>query len=406
MPFKLEYDKNWNFDWPHGPLSQSAVNEFYKLIDAIASGMSERWGIYETFKSAFGNSSTSSNESWAETDMGSAIRGKQDNAALFVVSFCNALDQLQKNGDPVPSVERINDILERHQVPLHIDKNHLTLAVADIEVDSITQPDRSSEGITRLVYSESDLIGQGGFGSVYRARRSTSIGSFDFAIKVFDPSPFQRNRARCEERFRREVAALIRLQHRAIVPIFEAGFLAIHKPYLLMPLINGTRLDEFLKTQISQAKLTIFCELAKAVCYAHENGVLHRDLKPSNVLVRESDVQPIILDFGCAFLMDNLEQNELTTTLIGSEHYIPPEVRRDPKTRDPKQDIYAIGVMLYDSFANNRFSFEDYRELRAIDASYEQIDRVVRKATDKSSNRYPIASDLVEAIAACDVQSH
>jgi serine/threonine protein kinase len=146
------------------------------------------------------------------------------------------------------------------------------------------------------------VIGSGGYGVVYKAARSTAVGEFEYALKILDPSPFIANYEKALSRFAREIKAVQLLQHRGIVPCFEAGIRIDKKPYVVMPYINGYDLRSAANGQRLSRILAMFIEVTGAVSYAHQLGVIHRDLKPSNILVRTSDQQPIILDFGAPII--------------------------------------------------------------------------------------------------------
>src|SRR5262249_35554721 len=155
-------------------------------------------------------------------------------------------------------------------------------------------------------YRLGEVIGRGGYGVVYFATRTTSVGEFEFAIKVLDPSPFIRNYDKAIARFEHEVAALRKLQHRTIGQYFAAGVTRERKPYVVMPLIDGRNLKEATEQMTTSERLSAFVEILSGLAYAHGSGVLHRDMKPTNIIVRTSDRQPIILDFGSAYMLDDL----------------------------------------------------------------------------------------------------
>ena len=91
--------------------------------------------------------------------------------------------------------------------------------------------------------------------------------------------------------------------------------------------------------------------LAAALACAHELGIIHRDLKPANILLAE-DGTPRITDFGCAFIID---QSPLTQAgvLVGTAYYLSPEAFRG-ETIDPRADIWALGVVLYELLTGQR----------------------------------------------------
>lgn len=234
-------------------------------------------------------------------------------------------------------------------------------------------------------------IGRGGFGIVYRVTRTTKVGEFEFAMKVLDPSPFNTNVSRNFERFMREMNALKKLQHKGIVAHLEAGVDGDQKPYILMPFIAGKDLGQYLSGASLKRVFDAFGEILLAIQYAHDNHVLHRDLKPSNILVRSSDDQPIILDFGAAYLMDEVTQTQLTTTLIGSAAYIPSEVIADPTHHTHKQDVYACGVLLYQMIAGE---FPDRDDFTSVETTHHcpGLDDLILRAIAPEKSRIESAA--------------
>lgn len=407
---------NYPREWQYGGITESipawALGEFCDLVDQIA-GEGKANQVYEIFKAAFGRPGHSSDTSWARSDCFSAMRNQADNAVQYVVSFWSALERVDASfgisGDQAFTtilVSVLNQILSRHQVPLRIEGGSLLLARGDITIadddnDGNEDGDRSSGG--QLKFSQRELIGRGGFGAVYKVVRTTSLGEFQYAMKVHEPSVFNLNPDRAEKRFRREVFALQRLQHRGIVPYLEAGLGADGKPYLLMPLIDGTTLRDALSSASCEIVRWTFCEILLALEYAHTNGVIHRDLKPSNVIVRSSDEQPIIVDFGAVYILDSANEEALTTTLVGSQAYIPTEVIDDPKIHTPQQDVYACGVMLYEVLANCLPSRSRYEPLGDSDAEAAAFDPILRRALAVPDERFENAYEFYEQLEDLEV---
>lgn len=255
--------------------------------------------------------------------------------------------------------------------------------------------DTEEPSITSFVLGE--VIGRGGFGLVQRVTKKTQVGEFDYAMKMLEPSIFVQDTERAEARFRREMAALRKLQHRGIVPILEAGKITEDKPYILMPLIEGKNLRDSLSGAEPARVLRAFDEILLALEFAHSQGVIHRDLKPSNVLLRTSDEQPIILDFGCAYLIDDLDES-LTSQFIGTYAYVPPEVHRNHKLRTPKQDVYSCGVMLYEVICRRLPRPEDYEPIEPIFDGYAGIDEVIEKALAPERTRLASAKAMREKL--------
>jgi len=315
----LKYPAEWKFDGFGHEISDEAHKEFYKLISMMAEGAERPGSIYEDFKSGFGDNSTSSDASWAESDMSRAMRNARENAARYVAAFYSGMELVAKGGVEVPSVKKLNRILAESGVPLLIDPPNLILKEGDIEF----VPEDSSEEVQSAAFIRGKEIGRGGFGAVYLVTRRTKIGEYKFAMKVLEPNVFVENKERANKRFVREMKAMEKLQHHGIVQLLEAGITAEQSPYILMPFIDGKDIRKALAGARPKVVYEVFVKMLRALEFAHEQGAIHRDLKPSNIMVRNADRQPIILDFGCAYLMDEVEDS-LTTAIIGTPGYIAP----------------------------------------------------------------------------------
>ncbi len=389
----LKYPKEWKYDgFPH-EISIEAHRKFLKLIDLMAEGVERPKAIYEDFKSAFGNTSNSSDASWAESDMHRAMDGGRENAARYVVAFYAGMESVEERGIAVPTVKRLNRILAEHEIPLVIDPPNLNRREGDILLVKENDPEES----LALGFIQGERIGYGGFGTVYKVTRKTQLGEYHYAMKIFDPSPNNPRKERAGQRFLRELRTLERLQHRAIIPLLEAGLNAEQVPYFLMPLVKGQDLREALEGAESEKVYRVFDEILNALEFAHSRKVLHRDLKPKNILVRNVDEQPLILDFGASFFLDDGEE-DLTTTLIGTEPYIPEEVRRNPKHRTVQQDVYACGIMLYEVIARSLPHLNDYESVEDQVKGFDGVDQVIKKAIAAERNRYSTITDLREAL--------
>jgi serine/threonine protein kinase/Tfp pilus assembly protein PilF len=167
-------------------------------------------------------------------------------------------------------------------------------------------------------------------------------------------------------RFVREALVTARLQHPAIVPVYEAGRWPGGQPFYAMKLVEGRSLDALLRDATSLAtRLALLPHLiavAEAVAYAHGQRVVHRDLKPANVLVGPFG-ETVVVDWGLARELGAGEATDhaqdraagaaaagggetVTGTVLGTPHYMPPEQARGLPA-DERSDVYALGAMLY-----------------------------------------------------------
>ncbi|MBI4717516.1 MAG: serine/threonine protein kinase [Planctomycetes bacterium] len=210
-------------------------------------------------------------------------------------------------------------------------------------------------------YDDVEELRRGGQGIVYRAvQRSTKRR---VAIKVLlDGSLASETQRR---RFEREVDLVAALRHPNIIDVYDSGVTSDGRPYLVMEYIEGTPLDGYLteppRTQIEGAcprrldvrtTVSLFVEIADAVNYAHQRGVIHRDLKPSNIRVDPAG-RPHILDFGLAkFSADAAGEVtravSATGQFLGSLPWASPEQAEGATGRiDIRTDVYSLGVLLF-----------------------------------------------------------
>ncbi len=181
-------------------------------------------------------------------------------------------------------------------------------------------------------------LARGGMSEVYVAH-DTQTGQ-TVAMKVV-----RRTVGEYYERFRREAKAMLMLRHAHILPALDYGEYDAWS-YMITPYIEygtlATRLNQG-PLSIDEARL-ILDQLAEALQYAHDNGVLHRDIKASNVLLRDG-TYAYLTDFGLVKSIQDEYSLTRSGFLIGTPEYMAPELVEDPAT--PLSDIYALGVLLY-----------------------------------------------------------
>jgi eukaryotic-like serine/threonine-protein kinase len=209
-------------------------------------------------------------------------------------------------------------------------------------------------------YELLELLGEGGMGSVYRARR-LRIGDY-VAIKVLHEKYVTEESAL--ERFRREAQAAAGVHHPNIVGIYDYG----EEPdkgisaFIVMELVSGKPLRDIIEQEkrLSYKRAVSLIQTACAgVGAAHRRHIVHRDIKPDNFMVlppeSEGDSEIIkVVDFGIAKLRDIAGVNNLTQTgiVMGTPYYMSPEQCRGDSL-DSRSDVYSLGATLYEMIAGN-----------------------------------------------------
>jgi len=190
-------------------------------------------------------------------------------------------------------------------------------------------------------------IGRGGMGIVYRARDRRLKRTV--AIKVLPPELAFRSEIR--SRFLREAETAAQLSHPNIVPIYTVDEQE-QLVFFVMAYVAG---DNLAKRLHERGVLTIdetrrvLRDVADALAYAHERGVVHRDIKPDNILLDASTGRPLVTDFGIARAMDSTGDSRLTATgmAIGTPAYMSPEQAAGEREIDGRSDLYSLGILGY-----------------------------------------------------------
>ncbi len=206
-------------------------------------------------------------------------------------------------------------------------------------------------------YEIDDELGHGGMGVVYRAEHPV-IGK-RAAIKVL-----RREMAKnpdTVDRFVQEARSVNQIGHPNIVDIFAFGTLADGRPYLMMDLLIGESLRARRKRgplHVSEAA-SVLDEVTSALAAAHAKGIIHRDLKPDNVFLVERQgrwPEVKLLDFGLAKLVSGVDTPVRTHTgiMLGTPDYMAPEQIRRRGVIDARVDVYALGVMAFESLTGRR----------------------------------------------------
>jgi serine/threonine protein kinase len=194
-------------------------------------------------------------------------------------------------------------------------------------------------------YKLRERIGEGGFGEVWVADQREPVQR-EVALKLLKPGMDTKE---VLARFAAERQALALMQHQSIAQVYDGGMTQGGRPYFVMELVRGVRIDEYCDqcNLPLRDRLSLFVRVCRAVQHAHQKGVIHRDIKPSNVLVAIDDGRPLpkVIDFGMAkALGQRLTEQTLHTRfaqMIGTPQYMSPEqAEMSALDVDTRSDVY------------------------------------------------------------------
>ena len=247
-------------------------------------------------------------------------------------------------------------------------------------------------------YRIENELGAGAFGRVHRALDLRLQRAVAFkALFVADPGELSAERAM---RFVREARTLARLEHRHIVPVYDAGIEA-GAPWLAMKLIDGRSLAALLTGEgplAPERAVRLLSQVARALRHAHERGIVHRDVKPANILLgREEDGTEAawLTDFGVAKLLGE-KAARLDVQLIGTPSYMAPE-QVTGKPVDARTDLFALGSVAAEMVTGERLWQGD--SLTAV------LESIVLTLPDLLGVRASAGDAFVEIVRRCLAKS-
>jgi tetratricopeptide (TPR) repeat protein/tRNA A-37 threonylcarbamoyl transferase component Bud32 len=277
-------------------------------------------------------------------------------------------------------------------------------------------PLESLQEILAGSYDVERELGHGGMATVYLARDRKHHRQV--AIKVLDP---ELGTLLGADRFRHEIAFAARLQHPHILTLIDSGA-DEGMLYFVMPFVSGeslrSRLDRDRQLDVAEA-VRLTEEVARALDYAHRQGVVHRDIKPENILL--ADGQPMVVDFGIAHVIHNAGGGRLTRSgiVLGTPPYMSPEQLAGSTELDGRSDVYALGCVLYEMLAGQppfsgpieTLSHQHLnvapRPVAALRPSVPPaVDAALQRALAKTpADRFPTAAAFADALAAAEPDS-
>ena len=237
--------------------------------------------------------------------------------------------------------------------------------------DTLERPDAGPR------YDVGELLGRGGMGAVYRAHDRDLDRSVALKVLAVDAVA-----TADVERLVREATLLAQLDHPGIVTVHDRGTLSDGRPFYVMRLVHGARLDVHAPEVSRGDLLRLFLRISDAVGFAHARGILHRDLKPGNVMVGEYG-EAFVLDWGIA---RSAVDARLAPEAAGTPGFMAPE-QAAGDVNDVRVDVYGLGAMLRDLLGRQAAPVP--RPLGAI---------VGRATAFRAADRYPSAGELADDV--------
>lgn len=227
-----------------------------------------------------------------------------------------------------------------------------------------------------------DSIGEGGQSHVYSVKDlQGQFGDKCVLKRLKNPKRI--------DRFKNEIQAGEKLDHPRIAPIFDYS-LEDSNPYFVTKYYPNDTLEKSVEVSPLDPirALTIFIDICEAINYAHTKGIVHRDLKPENIIL-DKNGQPVILDFGICYFID--DDNRLTQTIeqVGSRYYIAPELeggRAKAEDITTAVDSYSLGKILYFLLSSQHFARENYTGSQSLEQlrNNPQLKYITEKILQKS----------------------
>lgn len=259
-------------------------------------------------------------------------------------------------------------------------------------------------------YELLELVARGGMGVVYRARQRSLNRIVALKMVLSERLTSERNL----QRFQAEAETAANLKHPNIVVIHDVGQ---HdgQTFYSMAFVEGPSLSRMVRENPlpPDTAARYVCSVARAMAYAHSQGVLHRDLKPSNILI-DLDDQPQVTDFGLAMRVDQESSLTLSGEILGTPSYMSPEQALAKRNQiGPRSDVYSLGAVLYELLTGRppfraASSLETIRQLvestapapRLLNSMVPRdLETITMKCLEKNpTQRYRTADELAEEL--------
>ena len=314
----------------------------------------------------------------------------------------------------VPAIEQVRpNPDEANTVTVHGESS--TSREHDTEELGFLEPATRPDSLGRIGHYEVlQVLGQGGFGIVFRA--FDEVLHRVVAVKVLAPHLASTSPAR--KRFLREARTSAAVRHENVVQVYEVGEQPL--PYIVMEFIPGETLQQWLDRNgpVSVADvLRIGRQLAEGLAAAHATDLIHRDIKPANVLLEGGAQRVKITDFGLARAADDASISQ-SGIIAGTPMYMAPEQAKG-ETLDQRADLFSLGSVLY-QMAAGRSPFRATGTLAVLKRVAEDTPRPIREIIPETpqwlcdiitklhaknpDDRYQSAREVADVLADCEAQ--
>ncbi|MDA9982835.1 serine/threonine-protein kinase [Gammaproteobacteria bacterium] len=230
-------------------------------------------------------------------------------------------------------------------------------------------------------------LGRGGIATVYLAVQESLRR--EVALKVMAPA--LTTDPNFTDRFLHEGRTIAQLNHPGIVTIHDIS-VDEHQPYIAMEYLKGGSLKQRLKDRVPvQEALDILYQIASALEYAHDKGIVHRDVKPENIMFRDDEgTEAVLTDFGIA--KSESLQSEFTSAgmVVGTPRYMSPE-QAEGRAASARSDIYALGIILYEMLTG----LPPYGAGESMAVLYSHINDPIPELPRRHRDLQPLFADMV-----------
>jgi len=229
-------------------------------------------------------------------------------------------------------------------------------------------------------------LGRGGIATVYLAIQQ----SLDRRVALKVMSPLLAMETDYSERFVREGRLVAKLNHPHIITVYDIG-VQQHQLYIAMEHIPGGNLRSKLPLHQGDANwaLSVAGQIARALGYAHRNGIIHRDVKPENILFREDNVA-VLTDFGIAKTISSTTNLTQAGAIVGTPKYMSPE-QTDGLGNDPGTDVYSLGVILYEMLTGS----VPYDSENSMAILYAHVHSPIPRLPDRLADLQPLLDSML-----------